>query len=706
MEKNNKSKINEAWNCFHSDEIEKAKKICKSNLSIRKYALEANYLLGLIHYDSKNLKLSLDYLQKALSLDSKSSLGGFINYWIGRVYDYSGSLFDDDNPIYDKSKAIEAYKKSKEYKDYPSDTIFRIAYTFNEFDKTTLYEEGIKKFPKEVDSYLYLGKIYKRKGYLSKQLEVLDLALSNEVESSSLLFNLGSCYFEQKEYFQSESYFRLCLDLNKNENALPLIYYSIGNCQYEQGEYEKANQFYEQGIEAGRNDNSIWHNIMGIALSYNTQNKINLLVSIIDKVPTDTKYFEYLSFDYGLMSYFDSRVMEEVRLIQDPKVLIEVFEKVRKCFKDKINNTKVGVLLAFLHEYDGNLISKLHTLRTCDSSTGGFDFIGNDIAEVYSNLLESDKFDDKICELFTLDLKNIFLKNDLIEHVLSEVVTNLFTKKKYEKIVSLLKNLSDIEIEKFNLTFKYAYSLKAINQTPYAKKYYELHLKSFPKESAGLNNLGIIYKEQGDIEKAISLYRAAIKHDPEEELYRNNLKDANQILERKLESEKQKRIPVNWGNAIKNINVTALEDFDYFNIVIKINRINQKYKNLIERDFNELSFNYLAGNYKSTIVLSGSLVELVLTYFCEKRNFKTIQVKDNTGRLINKKLYDSVLNDLISFIEDKKLFGNDFQHLGNLARVYRNFIHPGLEIKSKAIIKPKAEICFISSLEIMKKILA
>ncbi|MEO6231399.1 MAG: hypothetical protein ABJB11_15860 [Ferruginibacter sp.] len=176
-------------------------------------------------------------------------------------------------------------------------------------------------------------------------------------------------------------------------------------------------------------------------------------------------------------------------------------------------------------------------------------------------------------------------------------------------------------------------------------------------------------------------------------------------LEKKIKKEKQKNIPTNWNVTIKNINVEALENFDYFKIIARVGKVNQKYRTLIERDFNELSFNYLVGNYKSTIVMSGSLVEMILTYFCEKKNHKIINVKNVRGGFDSKKLYDAVLNDLISFVEDKKLFGNDFQHLGNLARVYRNFIHPGLELKSKAIIKPKAELCFISSLEILKKIL-
>ena len=52
----------------------------------------------------------------------------------------------------------------------------------------------------------------------------------------------------------------------------------------------------------------------------------------------------------------------------------------------------------------------------------------------------------------------------------------------------------------------------------------------------------------------------------------------------------------------------------------------------------------------------------------------------------------------------KKYFGNDFFPLTNLSRVYRNFIHPGVELKN-SLDKTKSDLCFISSIEILRKIL-
>lgn len=57
-----------------------------------------------------------------------------------------------------------------------------------------------------------------------------------------------------------------------------------------------------------------------------------------------------------------------------------------------------------------------------------------------------------------------------------------------------------------------------------------------------------------------------------------------------------------------------------------------------------------------------------------------------------------------SFAEDQKFFGQDFTHLSNLSRIYRNFVHPGKELKDR-IDSHKSDLCFISTIEILKRIL-
>ncbi|WP_454801422.1 tetratricopeptide repeat protein [Mucilaginibacter phyllosphaerae] len=177
----------------------------------------------------------------------------------------------------------------------------------------------------------------------------------------------------------------------------------------------------------------------------------------------------------------------------------------------------------------------------------------------------------------------------------------------------------------------------------------------------------------------------------------------NPHIESELTRLENYKLPAHWIAGIASMTPEKLEQHHYFNLIEKIRRANKKFSPLLERDYNELVFNALVGNDKATIVLSGSMVELVLTYYFEKKKMATIPVMDK-GIPKPKKLYNCVLSDLIDYAESQKLFGNDFPHLSNLSRIYRNYIHPGRELKER-LDKTKADLCFISVTEILKRVL-
>jgi tetratricopeptide (TPR) repeat protein len=195
-----------------------------------------------------------------------------------------------------------------------------------------------------------------------------------------------------------------------------------------------------------------------------------------------------------------------------------------------------------------------------------------------------------------------------------------------------------------------------------------------------------------------------IKESDSREEYSVIIYFINPYLETEIAKINNKKIPENWISGFDNVSIGKLEEIGYFALIDRIRKVNKKFRLLLERDFNELVFNYLIQNEKATIVLSGSLVELVLTYHCEKKKITQIPFVDSKGNTKNKKLYDCVLNDLISYAEKNLFFSSDFPHLSNLSRVYRNFIHPGRELKER-LDKPKCDLCFISTTEILRKIL-
>lgn len=160
-----------------------------------------------------------------------------------------------------------------------------------------------------------------------------------------------------------------------------------------------------------------------------------------------------------------------------------------------------------------------------------------------------------------------------------------------------------------------------------------------------------------------------------------------------------------WFDGFENINIEELQKIGYFEILSKIKKVNKKYRELIKRDFDELVFNYLVNNKKSTIVLSGSLIELLFTYYCEKRKIRNISYAIN-GKQISKDLYDCDLSDFLNYFDSGQKAKNVVVYIGHLSRIYRNFIHPGNEIRSQQQLdSSKIAICFNAVLEIIKFIL-
>lgn len=93
-------------------------------------------------------------------------------------------------------------------------------------------------------------------------------------------------------------------------------------------------------------------------------------------------------------------------------------------------------------------------------------------------------------------------------------------------------------------------------------------------------------------------------------------------------------------------------------------------------------------------------------YYCEKNKLAKIEFLDNGKRKIIK-LKNASIDDYLLYFKQTKIQTPIVQAIGEVARIYRNMIHPGNEIeKSKTkISKQKSEICFNSVSEIIFEIL-
>lgn len=106
-------------------------------------------------------------------------------------------------------------------------------------------------------------------------------------------------------------------------------------------------------------------------------------------------------------------------------------------------------------------------------------------------------------------------------------------------------------------------------------------------------------------------------------------------------------------------------------------------------------------NHKSTIILSGSLIETLLIYHLKKKKITNVSYEVN-NRKVSKELFEATLNDLLQFLEQKKMLEKHFVHLGNISRIFRNYVHPGKELReTEELDQSKSNICYISASELI-----
>lgn len=181
--------------------------------------------------------------------------------------------------------------------------------------------------------------------------------------------------------------------------------------------------------------------------------------------------------------------------------------------------------------------------------------------------------------------------------------------------------------------------------------------------------------------------------------------EINPFIEKAITEIKFKTINPNWIKGIENLNTKVLDEINYYRNLKKINKVNKQFKDLLQRDYDELTFNYLVKNNKSTIILAGSLIETLLIYHLKKKRISNISYEIN-NRKVSKDLYDATLNDLLQYLEQNKLLGKQFVHLGNISRIYRNYVHPGKELReTEELDDSKANLCYISASELINNII-
>ena len=153
-------------------------------------------------------------------------------------------------------------------------------------------------------------------------------------------------------------------------------------------------------------------------------------------------------------------------------------------------------------------------------------------------------FNNEAIKEITERLKNISLyrrKNTKVQELLKINIDLLFNNKMYEEICELEQQFhKDVKFDT-NTNFNIAYSYAEMGNSENAIKYYEIVLSDEENNSAALNNLGVIYKDKGNIDKALELFNKSegITHD---DIHVRNIKDCQEIKKEKKKQDEQFKI--------------------------------------------------------------------------------------------------------------------------------------------------------------------
>ena len=399
----------------------------------------------------------------------------------------------------------------------------------------------------------------------------------------------------------------------------------------------------------------------------------------------------------SLKKLYDEEKFDEAHTESESFVL-DLFKE--KKYKDIIEADKklesVPIIFEVAYSYSemGNEVKAEEIYETILSFPGE-----ENNSAILNNLSNIKKTKGKIKEAF--DLIQKAKKKDAKDEIIDRNYQNLLgiineqeaIEQNYKNAVSLIQKENDFVIGKlknFFTNIKKESGLKN-NQVAIPNWKFKVLMCTDEQKAESLKKQwiekGYIRKTNQKVDNFVSVY------------------EINCHIEKAIEKAQNTKINKKWIDGFENIDILKLEKIGYFEILPRIRKINKKFKFLLERDFNELTFNYLVGNEKSVIVIAGSLIEAVLIYHCEKKKVKKINYQIQ-NKAIQKDLYDCDLGDLLNYFEQGKIMSDLFVHLGNISRIYRNFIHPGKEIREfEKLDQSKSNLCYISAIEIIKKLI-
>jgi len=421
----------------------------------------------------------------------------------------------------------------------------------------------------------------------------------------------------------------------------------------------------------------------------------------------------------------------------------------------------------------------------------GIDFLDEctsiEIQQIYQDILSILKSG---CEI-NLDI--------FISDVIDNIIDYFFKSRdelKYRKICDIANLLNNSYLKKSDKLFEIAYSYAELEKTSQkAEQLYSFILETHPQNTSVLNNLGVIYENRYEYQKAKEYYSKAYELKSNDKTISNNMqriisvikesekvlndlkkenawflgklfkvyeaagttgelictyKDrpsilsvspqkANEMFDKmckcgyltKVQSDnpyepskyiinphvkeylwrENERIKENeyYESLTENLNVDEIRKIGYTkelqDLISSI--YNTDLRDILCRDIRECAISLLTKQYKSCIVICGSIIEALLVYKIEDKSILSYDI----GSLLHSKpqmksVKEMSMNELLEVAKAEKIIDIEEYHLSNYIRFYRNTIHPSCEVrKNYDVSEDTAKLLWNALLVIIKEFL-
>jgi len=520
-----------AWKYLDERDYDEAQKICDELLSQNKNDYKANYLSGHIALEQNNHKEALRLFLISEKHAQNENLLGFIKYWIGNIY--NTRQYKKIEEFYDKEKAISYFKESMKYPFYPTSVINSLVDYEDEISKKIeLYDIGINKFPDNPEFYLKKSYIYNNRiKDIQKYYEILQIGL-DKTNSNSIKYLLGEYNYNRADFNSALDYFKEILNNDKRKRVSFAMNIAIANCYYKLEDYVKAREHYKRSEEFAEGSEFIYSLIGQIMSNFNEEPNTNF-----------SNYFERLIFTDDIFEFYYEFIMfwiddhHDLQLAFDAKNVLSTLTKISNKSFSEIQKNKYLLLKCIVLTACERYRELVLNLRKLVDNLN-YDWIEKKLSNEYYNYLEQTIKNNGSLLQFISYLKSDLAKYPrlrifLIQNSMGYIIDKLHSEKYYKEVVDLYNIFESKELDKINKWFDFAHSLKDQNHAEKAQHAYEIEIKNNPKSSAALNNLGVIFEENGDLEKAVFYFEKARSINQNEELYKRNLTRVSQLLSEK-----------------------------------------------------------------------------------------------------------------------------------------------------------------------------